>query len=116
MLISSLSLSLYLPHLLVNRPVRFRQPLHGCLEFFALPIEPFLLLEQGGFFLFQRREVGRCGQIVSLSVLQYAGVCRLVQQDFPLMLGVELFLLGDSRKVCWYSQSYKPDLQTDKTS
>ena len=44
--------ALVLPHFLVNRPLHFGHPLHSFLQRFVLPIEPFLLHEQGGFLLF----------------------------------------------------------------
>ena len=60
----SLPLPLSMSYLLINRPIRLRHSLHGFCQSFALRVEPFLFPEQGGFLLFQCREVGRCGEMI----------------------------------------------------
>ena len=56
---SALPIPLLLPCLLLNGPVRLGHSLHRFFQRLALVVEPFLFFEQGGFLLFQCREVTR---------------------------------------------------------
>ena len=90
---SALPIPLPLPCLLLNRPVRLGHPFYRFFQCLALIVEPFLLLKQGCFLLFQSRDAGHQVNFVFLPVLRNLVDCRLIQPQFRLVLVVELLPL-----------------------